>query len=56
MHPSARPVARAIGSTKATTAVQTVKQHLPFYAGAMHYWRVDPRRWAPCLARSTRSG
>lgn len=21
----------------------------PFYAGAMHYWRVDPDAWAPCL-------
>jgi beta-galactosidase len=24
-------------------------QHLPFYAGAMHYWRVEPARWARCL-------
>jgi len=22
---------------------------LPFYAGAMHYWRVSPAQWAPCL-------
>ncbi len=22
---------------------------LPFYAGAMHYWRVAPKRWAGCL-------
>jgi beta-galactosidase len=22
---------------------------LPFYAGAMHYWRVPPKQWAPCL-------
>jgi beta-galactosidase len=22
---------------------------LPFYAGAMHYWRVPPAQWAPCL-------
>jgi beta-galactosidase len=22
---------------------------IPFYAGAMHYWRVDPRAWAACL-------
>ena len=22
---------------------------LPFYAGAMHYWRVDPASWAACL-------
>lgn len=22
---------------------------LPFYAGAMHYWRVPPVSWAPCL-------
>lgn len=27
------------------------ERHLPFYAGAMHYWRVDPRRWAACLAQ-----
>ncbi len=26
-------------------------RRLPFYAGAMHYWRVDPRRWASCLAQ-----
>ncbi len=26
-------------------------RRLPFYAGAMHYWRVDPRRWAACLAQ-----
>ena len=25
-------------------------RRLPFYAGAMHYWRVDPARWARCLA------
>jgi beta-galactosidase len=25
------------------------ERRLPFYAGAMHYWRVDPRRWAACL-------
>lgn len=25
-------------------------RRLPFYAGAMHYWRVDPKRWAACLA------
>lgn len=22
---------------------------LPFYAGAMHYWRVDPAKWTACL-------
>lgn len=22
---------------------------LPFYAGAMHYWRLEPAQWAPCL-------
>ena len=22
---------------------------VPFYAGAMHYWRVPPAQWAPCL-------
>lgn len=26
-------------------------RRLPFYAGAMHYWRVDPARWAACLAQ-----
>ena len=25
-------------------------RRLPFYAGAMHYWRVDPKRWPACLA------
>jgi beta-galactosidase len=25
-------------------------RRLPFYAGAMHYWRVEPARWAACLA------
>lgn len=24
-------------------------QHIPFLAGAMHYWRVDPRHWARCV-------
>lgn len=24
---------------------------LPFYAGAMHYWRVPPDRWSACLAQ-----
>ncbi len=27
-----------------------VERSIPFYAGAMHYWRVDPRRWATGLA------
>lgn len=25
-------------------------RRLAFYAGAMHYWRVEPARWARCLA------
>jgi beta-galactosidase len=25
------------------------QRQLPFYAGAMHYWRVEPARWAACL-------
>jgi len=25
------------------------QERLPFYAGAMHYWRVPPARWAACL-------
>ncbi|HEY0193939.1 MAG TPA: beta-galactosidase [Kofleriaceae bacterium] len=24
-------------------------RRVPFYAGAMHYWRVDPASWAKCL-------
>jgi beta-galactosidase len=24
-------------------------KHVPFYAGALHYWRVPPARWAACL-------
>ncbi len=30
-------------------ASASTKGMRPFYAGAMHYWRVDPVRWAPCL-------
>jgi beta-galactosidase len=30
---------------------EPASRHLPFYAGAMHYWRVDPSRWAACLAQ-----
>ncbi|MCW5801336.1 MAG: beta-galactosidase [Deltaproteobacteria bacterium] len=29
---------------------------LPFYAGAMHYWRVDPAQWSRCLAQLHRLG
>lgn len=25
------------------------ERRVPFYAGAMHYWRVDPASWAKCL-------
>jgi beta-galactosidase len=25
------------------------ERRLPFYAGAMHYWRVEPARWPACL-------
>ncbi len=32
------------------TAPGREDRRLPFYAGAMHYWRVDPRRWAACLS------
>jgi beta-galactosidase len=31
--------------------VASGERRLPFYAGAMHYWRVDPRRWEACLAQ-----
>lgn len=24
-------------------------RHVPFYAGAMHYWRVEPASWRACL-------
>ena len=27
----------------------TAERRLAFYGGAMHYWRVDPARWARCL-------
>jgi len=36
------------GLTIAAAGPGTVRR-LPFYAGAMHYWRVDPKRWAACL-------
>jgi beta-galactosidase len=29
---------------------------VPFYAGAMHYWRVEPAAWAACLATMRRVG
>lgn len=29
---------------------------LPFYAGAMHYWHIDPKRWAACLAQIHQAG
>ena len=32
-----------------TVLAATGERPLPFYAGAMHYWRVDPKRWAACL-------
>ena len=32
-----------------TVVAPTGERRLPFYAGAMHYWRVDPKRWAACL-------
>jgi len=25
------------------------ERRLPFFCGAMHYWRVEPKRWAACL-------
>jgi len=31
------------------TAGAGSEARLPFYAGAMHYWRVPPARWAACL-------
>ncbi len=32
----------AIGTREGT-------RQLPFFAGSMHYWRVEPARWAACL-------
>lgn len=37
-------------------APERAARHLPFYAGAMHYWRVDPTRWAACLAQLHAAG
>jgi len=34
---------------KVAAAGAASAQHLPFYAGAMHYWRVAPKDWAACL-------
>ena len=42
---SPSPKGEGAGFTPATG----VDRPLPFYAGAMHYWRVDPKRWAACL-------
>ncbi len=32
-----------------TIATPGGERRLPFYSGAMHYWRVDPKRWGACL-------
>ncbi len=32
-------------------AARAQPRSIPFYAGAMHYWRVPPPRWAACLAQ-----
>lgn len=45
----------AVGGTSADGQTRTVEdgaesvRTLPFYAGAMHYWRVDPAKWTTCL-------
>jgi beta-galactosidase len=38
------------GASSARRVAREGGAHLPFYAGAMHYWRVPPARWAACLA------
>jgi beta-galactosidase len=47
-------IARANGASAADGAsgdeAAGAGVRLPFYAGAMHYWRVEPARWAACLA------
>lgn len=37
----------APGAASGTTLLGT--RHLPFYAGAMHYWRVPRAQWSACL-------
>ena len=37
------------GAAGAPGAGPAPDRHLAFYAGAMHYWRVEPARWARCL-------
>jgi len=32
------------------------ERRVPFYAGAMHYWRVPPAQWAACLREMHRLG
>ncbi|MDB4962208.1 MAG: glycoside hydrolase family 35 [Myxococcales bacterium] len=39
----------AHGLTVAAIEGGTGERRLPFYAGAMHYWRVAPTRWTACL-------
>jgi beta-galactosidase len=36
-------------AARADVAGAAPSAHVPFYAGAMHYWRVEPARWAACL-------
>ena len=39
------------GQTRSTVedGAESIVRTLPFYAGAMHYWRVDPAKWTACL-------
>jgi beta-galactosidase len=39
------------GASASGGAGASDERRLPFYAGAMHYWRVDPLRWEVCLAQ-----
>jgi len=32
------------------------ERHVPFYAGAMHYWRVPPAHWRACLRQMHAQG
>ncbi|GEM_PF-1323629 len=38
-----------IAAPSAAHAASVTQRHLPFYAGAMHYWRVPRAQWAACL-------
>ena len=45
-----------IDGPEAPPSTSQAHRRLPFYAGAMHYWRVEPAAWPACLAAMAELG